>query len=408
MPDKSAQFVSPVKAFWQPPKSDVSFCNACTPYIAIDPIFAELTCRICGHQAYKEKCIKKHIQEKHEKPTHTCGKPEKSDQDGIENLQESNNNDSKSGVATEEPIDYTNGFHGFESNASSAFDEVQETIDPLHDRDLTQLKGSRKRLSLWPYSLPDKEPRKPLSIWPSSVIKPLLSKKKQKSPQRFEIPDKPEKSNQETIKILQNSIENLQDSIKNLQESIKNDSKSDVETCFIDIHNVFCSFKVRCPLDLEDISKRGHNVELCKKNRNYIIIKLKQPLPATAKIWPSGKILCMGTKSEEDSKIAARRIARLLQNLGYKVIFSNFTIHNCHGSVLLPFHIKIVDFCKAHQEASYEPELHSGVIYKVEDLGATITIHQTGQMIIFAPSVKKLKGSSGICLSFGRTICCWN
>ena len=61
MPDKSAKFVSPVKAFWQPRKSNVIFCNACTPYIAIDPIFAELTCIICGHQAYKEKCIKKHI-----------------------------------------------------------------------------------------------------------------------------------------------------------------------------------------------------------------------------------------------------------------------------------------------------------------------------------------------------------
>ena len=43
------------------------------------------------------------------------------------------------------------------------------------------------------------------------------------------------------------------------------------------------------------------------------------------------------------------------------------------------------------QEASYEPELHAGVVYKVENLGATITIHQTGQMIIFAPSVKNLK-----------------
>ena len=270
------------------------------------------------------------------------------------------------------------------------------------------IKGSRIRPSLWPYPLPDKELRKPLSIWPYSVIKPLVSKKKQKSHQKdqkmddieHEKPthtcDKPEKSNQDSIKNLQESINNLQESIKNLQGSIKNDSKSaskePMET-FIDIHNVFCSFKVRCPLDLEDISKRGYNVELCKKNRNYIIMKLKQPIMATAKIWPSGKILCMGAKSEKDSKIAARRIARLLQNLGYNVVFSNFTIHNCHGSVLLPFHIKIVDFCKAHQEASYEPELHAGVIYKVEDLGATITIHQTGQMIIFAPSVKNLKAA---------------
>ena len=255
------------------------------------------------------------------------------------------------------------------------------------------IKGSRKQPSCWPYSLPDKEPRKPLSIWPYSVIKPLASKKKPKSPQIFEIPDKQEKSHQEKIKILQESINNLKESIKNLQGSIKNDSKSASEEpmeTFIDIHNVFCSFKVRCQLDLEDISKRGYNVELCKKNRNYIIMKLKQPA-TTAKIWPSGKILCMGAKSEKDSKITARKIARLLQNLGYNVVFSNFTIHNCHGSVLLPFHIKIVDFCKAHQEASYEPELHAGVVYKVENLGATITIHQTGQMIIFAPSVKNLK-----------------
>ena len=254
------------------------------------------------------------------------------------------------------------------------------------------IKGSRKRPSLWPYSLPDKEPRKPLSIWPYSVIKPLVSKKKQKSPQRFEIPDKQEKSHQERIKNLQESINNLQESIKNLQGSMKNDSKSASEEpmeTFIDIHNVFCSFKVRCPLDLDDILERGYNVEL-KKNRKYIIMKLKQP-KFTAKIWPSGKILCMGAKSEKDSKINARRIARLLQKLGYNVVFSNFTIHNCHGSVLLPFHIKIVDFCKAHQEASYEPELHAGVIYKVEELGATITIHQNGQMIIFAPSVKNVK-----------------
>jgi transcription initiation factor TFIID TATA-box-binding protein len=208
----------------------------------------------------------------------------------------------------------------------------------------------------------------------------------------LEIPGKQEKSRQERIKNLQESINNLQESIKNLQGSKKNDSKSASEEpmeTFIDIHNVFCSFKVRCPLDLADILERGYNVEL-KKNRKYIIMKLKQP-KFTAKIWPSGKILCMGAKSEKDSKINARRIARLLQKLGYNVVFSNFTIHNCHGSVLLPFHIKIVDFCKVHREASYEPELHSGVIYKVPQFQATLTPHRTGSLIALAPSEEKIR-----------------
>ena len=88
-----------------------------------------------GH--YEWKICFCYFKEKHEKPTHTCGKPEKSDQDSIKTLQESNNNDSKS--APEEFIDFTNGFHGFESNIE--IDEGQATIDPLHDQNSMPLKG---------------------------------------------------------------------------------------------------------------------------------------------------------------------------------------------------------------------------------------------------------------------------
>ena len=43
-------------------------------------------------------------------------------------------------------MDFTNGFHGFESNADIAIDEVQETIDPSHDQDSMQLKGYVKSI----------------------------------------------------------------------------------------------------------------------------------------------------------------------------------------------------------------------------------------------------------------------
>ena len=88
--------------------------------------------------------------------------------------------------------------------------------------------------------------------------------------------------------------------------------------------------------------------------------------PAMATIWPTGKITCTGPQSEIDARIACRRIARKLQNLGYPCRFTSFKIHNCHATVKLPFPIKTIDFSKAHPEASYEPELHVGVIYKVE------------------------------------------
>merc|ERR1711862_599256 len=181
--------------------------------------------------------------------------------------------------------------------------------------------------------------------------------------------------------------------IKNLTIRLRIAKMSSEESIDIDIeiNNVFCSFNVRCSLNIEDLIERGVNVEL-KKNRTYVNMQLREP-PAIAKIWPTGKIICMGPKSESDARIACRRIARKLQNLGYPVRFTSFKISNCHASVKLPFPIKIVDFSKAHPEASYEPELHSGVIYKLESLKASVTIHRTGTLIILAPSEDKIKQS---------------
>ena len=105
-----------------------------------------------------------------------------------------------------------------------------------------------------------------------------------------------------------------------------------------------------------------HTNERFEKN---VYVYLREP-PAMATIWPTGKITCTGPQSENDARIACRRIARKLQNLGYPCRFTSFKIHNCHATVKLPFPIKTIDFSKAHPEASYEPELHVGVIYKVE------------------------------------------
>ena len=154
------------------------------------------------------------------------------------------------------------------------------------------------------------------------------------------------------------------------------------------INNVLCTFNLRCRLDLEDILERGHNVEL--RESKYILMKMKK-FSGTAKIWSTGKVVCTGSKSEEEAKIVSRRFARQLQRLGYNVRFANFKIHNCHGSVLLPFQIKIKEFSQAHQEASYEPELHTGIIYKVEAFSATLRIHRSGNMTIMAPSEIDIK-----------------
>ena len=79
-----------------------------------------------------------------------------------------------------------------------------------------------------------------------------------------------------------------------------------------------------------------------------ITMKLRKP-KTTASIWSSGKISCTGATSPEDAKAAARRFARSLQKLGFKVRFHNYRIVNVLGTCTMPWNIKITKFSEMHR-----------------------------------------------------------
>lgn len=114
------------------------------------------------------------------------------------------------------------------------------------------------------------------------------------------------------------------------------------------INNVVCSFSVRCHLNLRQIALNGINVEYRREN-GMITMKLRRPY-TTASIWSSGKVTCTGATSEDQAKIAARRFARSLQKLGFKVRFNNFRVVNVLGTCSMPFAIKINSFSMKHKE----------------------------------------------------------
>ncbi|XP_046372465.1 TATA box-binding protein-like 1 [Haliotis rufescens] len=160
----------------------------------------------------------------------------------------------------------------------------------------------------------------------------------------------------------------------------------------ITINNVVCSFNTRCHLNLKRIALEGCHVEY-KQEQGMLNMKLRRPY-TTASIWSSGKITCTGATSEDDSHRAGRRIARRLQRLGFNVRFTNFRVVNVLGTCSLPFGIKITNFSKAHrEEASYEPELHPGVTYRIKDPKATLKIFSTGSITVTAPSVANVQSA---------------
>ncbi len=75
----------------------------------------------------------------------------------------------------------------------------------------------------------------------------------------------------------------------------------------------------------------------------------------------AGKMVCTGAKSEEKSRLAARKYARIVQKLGFPAKFKDFKIQNMVGSCDVKFPIRLEGLVLTHSQfSSYEPELFPG------------------------------------------------
>ncbi|ETE67237.1 TATA-box-binding protein, partial [Ophiophagus hannah] len=125
------------------------------------------------------------------------------------------------------------------------------------------------------------------------------------------------------------------------------------------------SVNLGCKLDLKTIALRARNAEYNPKRFAAVIMRIREPR-TTALIFSSGKMVCTGAKSEEQSRLAARKYARVVQKLGFPAKFLDFKIQNMVGSCDVKFPIRLEGLVLTHQQfSSYEPELFPGLIYRM-------------------------------------------
>lgn len=94
-------------------------------------------------------------------------------------------------------------------------------------------------------------------------------------------------------------------------------SKNLITFCFI-YRNIVSTVNLNCKLDLKKIALHARNAEYNPKRFAAVIMRIREPR-TTALIFSSGKMVCTGAKSEEDSRLAARKYARIIQKLGFTV-----------------------------------------------------------------------------------------
>ena len=148
------------------------------------------------------------------------------------------------------------------------------------------------------------------------------------------------------------------------------------------LQNIVSTVNLDCKLNLKEIAMRARNAEYNPKRFAAVIMRIRQP-KTTALIFASGKMVCTGAKSEQDSKLAARKYTRIIQKLGMNVGFKDFKIQNIVGSCDVQFPISLEGLVSFHGVfCSYEPELFPGLIYRMRQPKVVLLIFVSGKIVI--------------------------
>ncbi|XP_014209960.1 TATA-box-binding protein [Copidosoma floridanum] len=155
------------------------------------------------------------------------------------------------------------------------------------------------------------------------------------------------------------------------------------------LQNIVSTVNLNCKLDLKKIALHARNAEYNPKRFAAVIMRIREPR-TTALIFSSGKMVCTGAKSEEDSRLAARKYARIIQKLGFPAKFLDFKVQNMVGSCDVKFPIRLEGLVLTHgQFSSYEPELFPGLIYRMVKPRIVLLIFVSGKVVLTGAKVRQ-------------------
>lgn len=155
------------------------------------------------------------------------------------------------------------------------------------------------------------------------------------------------------------------------------------------LQNIVATVNLDCRLDLKTIALHARNAEYNPKRFAAVIMRIREP-KTTALIFASGKMVVTGAKSEDDSKLASRKYARIIQKLGFNAKFTDFKIQNIVGSCDIKFPIRLEGLAsKHHHYSSYEPELFPGLIYRMMKPKIVLLIFVSGKIVLTGAKVRE-------------------
>lgn len=149
----------------------------------------------------------------------------------------------------------------------------------------------------------------------------------------------------------------------------------------VSIENVVASASVNQTLNLNQITRLFADVEYHPDQFPGLVFRLKIPKTATL-IFSSGKMVCTGAKSSDQSSKAVKAVVQKLRKGGIEVRNEPIVVvQNIVASASLGGRIHLEEAARQLPKSMYEPEQFPGLIHRMADPKTVILLFASGKLV---------------------------
>ena len=147
------------------------------------------------------------------------------------------------------------------------------------------------------------------------------------------------------------------------------------------IVNVVATTSLNQRLDIDSILRFSPSAEYRPALFPGLVYRLKKPKTATL-IFSVGKMICTGTKSEEQAKRAILKVIQELKENGVFIVETpEVKIVNIVASIDLGGRIDLEESVKSLEKIMYEPEQFPGLIYRMDEPKVVMLLFTSGKTV---------------------------
>ena len=149
----------------------------------------------------------------------------------------------------------------------------------------------------------------------------------------------------------------------------------------INVENVVSFASLGIVIALEKLVEEVENTEYEPEQFPGLVYRPQNPR-AAALIFSSGKIVCTGAKSIDNSKLAMQKVAEKINEIGIKTPKKfDIIIENIVASSKIDAKINLEEIAFMLENAEYEPEQFPGLVYRISEPRVAFLLFSSGKII---------------------------